>query len=330
MSNDYYETLGVAREASDKEISEAYRALAKKYHPDVNKEPDASKKFKEIAEAFEVLGDKDKKYSYDHAGPYWSDLTDLYKAESRVKIVETYVELTWREAALGCKKIISIDQTAICDKCTGTGAAKSKTCPSCKGQGINVISKAPFVMQMVCSQCKGKKVIIEKKCKNCKGHGEVVTGQQQFEVDIFAGIDNNVRIRRGNIIVNVFVQPDKFYKKISSNGDISLKVPLKYRQFVLGDEIEVPTLYGKASVKIPPNTQPGTQFRLKQLGIRNYEYGVVGDMYILTKLEIPNNPADDEHKKVLDTLTEFEEKNSTFGEINSYNELLNKKEPIES
>ncbi len=226
---DYYEVLGLSKGATDDEIKKAYRRLAKQYHPDMNPgDKVAENKFKEVNEAYDVLGDPDKKAKYDQYGHAafdpssgfggggfgggfgfdGFDISDIFSnifgggssrrqnGPVRGEDIRYRLTLSFEEAVFGCKKEISYQRVQKCPECSGSGAAKgtsAKTCPDCQGRGqVKVQQRAPFgVMQSTttCSKCRGTGKIIETPCKNCRGSG-FVKASKKLEVSIPAGIDD--------------------------------------------------------------------------------------------------------------------------------------------
>lgn len=226
---DYYEVLGISREASDAEVKRAFRRLARELHPDVSSEPDADSHFRELAEAYEVLSDPDRRATYDrfgHAGlrsggfePTFVDfgsLSDLFSAffgegfmaaggtrgmTTRGGDVQAVVELDLEEAFTGASVSIPVEVAAVCERCGGTGAEPgtgTRTCPTCHGAGVlrrvsqNVFGQ--FVQQRTCSECGGSGEVLEDPCRECAGEGRT-RARRQLEVEVPAGIHDGQSMR---------------------------------------------------------------------------------------------------------------------------------------
>ncbi|MFC0333654.1 molecular chaperone DnaJ [Paenibacillus sepulcri] len=226
---DYYEVLGVAKNAGEEEIKKAYRKLARQYHPDVNKEPDAESKFKEMKEAYDVLSDGNKKAAYDqygHVDPNqgfgggggfggdaggFGDIFDMFfgggggrrdpNAPQRGNDLQYTMTIEFKEAVFGKETEITIPRTETCDTCTGSGAkpgTKPETCSVCKGSGQQeVVQNTPFgrmVNRRACTNCSGTGRIIKEKCTTCHGAGKVKR-QRKINIKIPAGVDDGAQIR---------------------------------------------------------------------------------------------------------------------------------------
>lgn len=231
---DYYEVLGVSKDASEAEIKSAFRKLAKKYHPDVSKEPDAAEKFKEAQEAYAVLSDKEKREQYDrygHAafqgaggngqGGYdfsGFDFSDIFSdifgsgfgfdfggGNGRTKTRPTkgrdrlvHIDLTFEEAVFGCKKDIRVEVYETCDDCHGDGGHGKKTCDYCHGSGFVTQEQrtlfGSFMSKTSCPHCNGTGTIFESTCKKCHGLGKIKT-KKNLEVKVPAGVNTGDQLR---------------------------------------------------------------------------------------------------------------------------------------
>lgn len=231
---DYYEVLGVSKTASQDEIKSAFRKLAKKYHPDVSKEPNAAEKFKEAQEAYAVLSDESKRRQYDQYGHSaftnasggfsgfegfdFGSMSDIFedilggmgfgfggsssrRSTNRARSgndVLYHMTISFDEAVHGCKKDISLDITDTCPECDGKGGFNSKTCPDCHGSGTITSEQrtmfGSFLSKTTCPRCGGKGTTYEKTCTKCSGRGSIKV-KKTITVNIPAGVDNENRIR---------------------------------------------------------------------------------------------------------------------------------------
>lgn len=313
---DYYEVLGVPRHASEKEIRQAYRRLARKYHPDVNPgDKSAEAKFKEVQEAYDVLVDKEKREQYDRFGHNWryasrgasggggagqaggfrtpnaegydfdfgfgrgtagdgfGDLGSIFdrffgrgagttsRRARRGQDLEQPVEITLEEAFHGTTRVVQVETAEPCVQCGGSGLAQRDACPSCGGLGSTRRTR-------------------------------------RLEVKIPPGVDQGSRVRvsgegaagsgggpRGDLYLVVSVRPHPLYERKGDDLYTEIGVPLTAA--VLGGEVEVPTLKGKVSLRIPPETQSGRVFRLAGRGMPRLKGEGSGDLFAKVKIIIP-------------------------------------------
>ena len=335
---DYYEVLGVNKGASDDEIKKAYRTAAKKYHPDLHPgDADAEAKFKEVNEAYEVLSDKDKKARYDqfgHAGvdpnygpaggsPFGQDidLGDIFSsffggfggrrsanpnAPRQGSDIETQLNISFEEAAMGCKKTVQYQAVSTCKDCNGTGAEKGtspKTCTACGGRGqVTVNQRTPFgtvQTSRVCDACHGRGKIVETPCHVCNGRGQV-RRKKTVEVNVPAGINDDQVLNvsghgnsginggpAGDLHVYIGIRPHPVYER--RGDDVWCEMPITFAQAALGATVTVPTLDGKVSYEIHEGTQPGDIFKLKGKGVQHLGGRGRGDQYVKVVIEVPKN-----------------------------------------
>ncbi len=348
---DYYEVMGVPKNASEDEVKKAYRKLAKEYHPDLNPgDKNAEAKFKEVNEAYEVLSDKDKRARYDqfgHAGvdpnfgggaggsPFQGDFDfgDIFNsvfgggfggfggrqanpnAPRRGSDAEAVIDVTFEEAAKGCKKTVTYQRVEDCADCHGSGAKAGTSpaaCSNCGGSGqVRVNQRTPFgVVQTMrtCDKCKGKGKIIDSPCKSCGGTGKN-RRQKTLEINVPAGVADDQLLRvsgqgnsgtnggpTGDLLLGIHVHPHPIFER--KGNDIWCEIPITFTQAALGDEVVVPTLDGDVSYQVHEGTQPGDIFKLKNKGIENLTGRGRGDQYVRVTIEVPKNLSK-EQKEIL-------------------------------
>ena len=340
---DYYEVLGVKKDATADEIKKAYRKLTKENHPDLHPGDKAcEERFKEANEAYEILSDEETRKKYDqygHAafdpnagfgaggfdgfdgfggfGGFGDIFSDIFggfggstrsnpNAPRRGESVRATVNISFEEAAFGCKKEVTVAKVEACTDCKGTGCAPGTTpeiCPDCKGTGsVTVNQRTPFGMMQSstqCSKCRGTGKIIHQPCKTCRGMG-AVRRQHKVEVNIPAGIDDGQTISKpgggnagvnggpaGDLLVSVIVRPHARFERDGTS--VLLDQEISYAQAALGAEVEVPTLDGKVKLTIPEGTQPGAVFRLRGKGIPYLRGSGRGDQFVTVSIKVPKN-----------------------------------------
>ncbi len=297
---DYYQILGISKDTSQDEIKKAYRKLARKYHPDLNPgDKAAEEKFKEINEAYAVLGDPQKRSEHDRAGTTFEQFAD-FRGFGGFDFAETFdfgdifgdvfserryahgedilagVELTLEEAFTGVTRPIGITRTIECDACRGTGAESSQTCPTCKGTGKTQTSKGFFKIAQTCTDCRGTGKKVTSVCKKCSGRGKTVY-TETLKVKIPAGVDNGSIVKlkgmgnagigggpAGDLLLKITIKPHPVFKR--KGDDIYLQLPVTFGEASLGAKIEVPTIDGIAVMKLPAGTQGGQRFKLSGKG----------------------------------------------------------------
>lgn len=348
MAEDYYKILGVDKNASDDEIKSAYRRLAKKYHPDINKEKDADVKFKEVNEAYSVLSDKTKKAQYDQFGQgrgsdffknggmgggfgggfggdfggfnfdfggfddiFSSMFGGAFGGRSKTSAVagddiQVQINLTFKEAVLGCNKNINISRVDNCSDCSGTGAKNGKdysTCRECNGSGTVQYRENSLFGTVIrtgpCKECDGKGKIIKEKCPSCGGNG-YKKQNKSISINIPAGVDNHqvVTVRGGgnaglrggpNGDLHIIVNVAKHKLLERENYNLKLKVFVPFTLLITGGDVEVPLVEGTTKIKIPEYTQNNMVFKLKGRGVKHLNSSNVGDLLVTVVGETPKS-----------------------------------------
>jgi len=308
---DYYEVLGVNKNATEEEIKKAYKKLARKYHPDVNKDKDAEKKFKEINEAYEVLGDKEKRKKYDTLGSNWDkfqsygdsyyqDFVNTQNKSYKGSDFSDFFEIFFGGHGIDLESLFGTRKKGSSRKSTYSKSPFENFSgfenQSNTGKNENIENEVEITIREAFSGTKRQFVINE-------GYN-----QKKIEVNIPKGVQDGTKIRvpseSGNIYLKVKIKEDKFFKAEKEN--IHCEVPVTDYEAVLGTEIKVPTISGTSvNLKIPPMTQGGKIFRLKNLGMPHLKKTETrGDMYVKIKILIPENLTEEE-KNIYSRLKEL-------------------------
>ncbi|MFA4858060.1 MAG: molecular chaperone DnaJ [Candidatus Margulisiibacteriota bacterium] len=349
MSKDYYNILGVAKNASADEIKKAFRRLARQHHPDVSKQPGAEEKFKELNEAYQVLGDDRKRANYDQFGSAeggfggaggqgyggggfegfdfgsfqgdftnFGNLSDIfetffggsrsqrgYEAE-RGNDLSIELSISLEEAAHGTEREVEISHLVKCAKCNGSGAKAGTTpkkCSTCGGAGqvrrAQRTILGSFTQVMPCPDCKGAGQTISNPCDECRGAGRT-RQRAKIKIAIPAGIDNGYKLRiegkgdvgprggsSGNLYAFINVKRHPVFRR--DGADLYYKYTAGITQAALGDEIQIPTIDGEVTLKIPKGTQPSTTFRLREKGMPHLHRRERGDLYVLVEVKTPTH-----------------------------------------
>lgn len=335
---DYYEVLGVSKDASEKDIKSAYRKLAMKYHPDRSDASDAEERFKEISEAYAVLSDSDKRRQYDqfgHAGinsQYSQEdlfrginFEDLFRGfggfggdsifdmffgggrrqgPARGRDLRYDLDLTLEQAASGLEMTIDVPRTESCQTCGGSGSKPGTSpavCGQCSGTGqVTRVQNTPFGQMITstgCPKCGGRGQIITSPCTECSGSGRI-RKTRKINVKIPQGVDDGQQIKlrgegdigpggAGDLYIFLNIRPHQYFKRADS--DLLFEMPISITQAALGAEINVPTLNGRANVKIPAGTQSGSIFRLKGKGMPRLHGLGTGDLHVKVDVSIPKS-----------------------------------------
>ncbi len=332
MAN-YYEILGVKKDATQDEIKSQYRKLVKQYHPDLHpNDPECANKFKEINEANEVLSDPQKRRQYDYEqehpnmggfnfggdggfggfggfGDIFGDIFSQFtggsaRSERNTKgqDITLEVELSFLDAAKGCKRDITYNRKEPCKDCKSTGAKNGtaySTCQNCKGSGQVQYMSGGGIFRSInvkaCPECSGTGKKITEKCTSCQGRG-YNKKNTIVSLEIPAGADTNSYIKKrgygdastlggeaGDLIVVFKVLPHKIFKR--KNYDLYVELPISYKIAVLGGKVKIPTLDNAEELTIPEGTQNGKTFIVRGKGIKS-RLGT-GDLYVTVFVEIP-------------------------------------------
>lgn len=369
---DYYEILGIPKNASADAIKDAYRTLALKFHPDRNKDAGAEERFKEISEAYAVLSDTEKRATYDQYGHAGFDqrysqedifrnvnFEDLFhefgfgfgggspfedmvfssmfggmgggrRRNGRGSDLRYDLHLTLEDAAKGGSHELSFRRNKECLRCRGSGAepgAKVSSCQKCGGHGQVRSSRrmgpfGSFTSVATCPSCGGRGQKPTKECKECGGRG-AVEASEKFSVDIPSGVGTGMRLRleglgergpsgSGDLYVFISVKPHNVFAR--DGDDIFLETPISFSQAALGAEIEVPTLFGKAKLRIPAGTQTHTTFRMKGEGMPRMRAKGKGDQLVRVIVRTPT-ALSDKQKKALSELGDDEPKKGIFDQM---------------
>ena len=347
---DYYDVLGVSKDASEDEIKKAYRKKAMKFHPDRNSDdPEAERKFKEASEAYEVLGDEQKRQRYDQFGhrgvnggggaagfedigfeDIFSRFSDIFggdfgggRSRSRGRRssgqpgsdMKLRIELSLEEIAFGTEKKLKVKKQIKCDECNGTGAESEEDfemCGTCNGTGEVRQVRKTMLGQMVnvqpCPECRGEGRIIRNKCSKCHGEGRY-RGEKTVKVNVPSGVSegNYITLRgkgnagkrggeAGSLVVLIEEKEHEHFER--DGNDIYYDLVLSVPDAVLGTEVQVPTLKGKAKINIEPGIQPGKLLRMSEKGIHGLNRSGIGDQYVRVNVYIPKDLSDEEREHV--------------------------------
>lgn len=362
-THDYYETLGVRRDASQEEIRKAYRRLARKYHPDVNPgDKSAEEMFKRIQEAYEVLSDPKKRQMYDQYGFYsetgfpggeartgpgmdfggfdfgdfftrtgtgrsaggfnFGDIFEQFfgRARSQPKPekgtdLEYALNIGFWEAIRGTQVTLNITRQDACSVCGGSGSSggHAAVCPECHGSGNVTQMMGAMRFTLTCPRCGGSGRL-RNACPTCHGEGRVLRNET-VEVRIPPGVSTGTRLRvpgkgnagtmgapPGDLYITVRVEPHPFFER--QGDDIYIRVPITVTEAGLGAKIEVPTIDGRALLKIPPGTQSGQKFRMREKGVFNSRKNTRGDQIVEVYVQ-PPKVRDERTKELLRELAQL-------------------------
>ena len=369
---DYYDVLGVSKDASASELKKAYRKLAIKFHPDKNPDDqEAEEKFKELGEAYEVLCDEDKRAAYDRYGHAafeaggggggfggggfggFHDASDIFSqvfggafggggfedlfgggrrrrdrsGRQPGSDLRYDLEISLEDAATGVQKELEIEKLEACSTCNSSGSKSGdgrKSCATCGGQGVVTRQHGIFVQQSECPACHGAGQTISDPCPDCGGEGRK-NEKTRIKINIPAGVDDGTRLRSsgngdaglrggqpGDLYVFLHIKRHDIFER--EENDLFCEVPLPFVTAALGGELEVPTLDGKSSIKIPAGTQSGTTFRLRNRGIKDLRSGGKGDLHVEVQVEVPTKLNSEQKDKLKDFSESIGAKNNPMQE----------------
>jgi len=354
---DFYETLGVKRDAAADDIRKAYRKLARKHHPDLNPGDKAAEdRFKKVQEAYDVLSDPKKKQMYDQVGFYSEngvpsgggargsgpnmgfggfDFSDVFtragggagarpgaspggtgnfqdifnqwfsrsqeapeKTPQKGTDLEYGLNIDFWQAIRGTQVRLSVSRQEVCNVCNGTGAraGANAVCPECNGSGNVTQVAGAMRFSLTCPRCEGSGRL-GNRCSNCHGDGRV-SKTETVDVRIPPGAQQGSRLRvagkgnagtfgapAGDLYITVRVEPHPFFRR--DGDDIEITVPVRIDEAGLGTKIEVPTIDGRALLKIPQGTKNGQKFRLREKGVLNARTGTRGDQLVEVSVQAP-------------------------------------------
>ncbi len=347
FDKDYYQVLGVPKNASAADIKKAYRKLAQKFHPDANPgNADAEERFKEISVANDVVGDEEKRKSYDRvrdmgAAGYGSsggpsgwpggpggvhyetadfDLGDLLGAfaggrrghqrqqqqrPQRGADLETEIGVSFDDAMTGTTVPVRLSGPAVCHTCRGSGAEPGTspvTCPTCHGTGAVDVNQGFFSMERTCPECRGTGRLVEHPCPTCHGAG-AERRTRKFQVKIPAGVKDGARIRLvgrgepgpvggqpGDLFVKIRVGQHPLFGRKGDN--LTVDLPISFPEAALGANVQVPTMNGPVTLKVPAGTPNGKTFRVRGKGAP--KKGGHGDLLVTVSVDVPEKLSKDE------------------------------------
>jgi molecular chaperone DnaJ len=329
MAKDLYAVLGVSSTAGDAEIKKAYRALARKHHPDANAgDPKAEERFKEISHAYDVLSDPEKRRDYDRGpatfgnGPRGAggsgglgDFADLFSSifrsggrgqrasqPLRGADVEVPVSVSFDQAMRGAHVSVTVEKRGPCATCKGSGAKPGtapRLCPECSGRGVRGRDLGAFALSEPCPRCGGNGTVVEQPCTTCGGAGTQI-GEERIRVKVPAGVKDGTKIRlrgkgeagvRGGPPGDLIVVTRVAASSIYTRqgDDLVLDVPVSFSEATLGAKVDVPTIDGPISLTVPAGSESGKALRVRGKGAPRLQGGGRGDLIARLRVEVPKD-----------------------------------------
>jgi molecular chaperone DnaJ len=323
----YYDVLGVTKDATQDDIKKAYRKLSKIHHPDKNDgNKESEDKFKDISEAYEVLSDETKRKQYDRFGSDFkqkesnhSRYEDFFRQQKRQVFygqhIKLDVKLTLEEILTGLNKTINYKRNIPCNECDSKGGSDMINCYSCNGTGYMIKTYQTMLgavhETLTCPSCNGSGETYSTQCKTCKGNG-VNLEIETIEITIPHGVKHGNGYEMmgkghgiknglpGNLHIIISETPHKLFTRIDDN--LELKINLTYPQLVLGDKVEIPTIDGgKVKITIPEYSDIGTNLKVIGKGLKKYGTETYGNLLVVLHLIIPKSLTKEE-KTLLEKL----------------------------
>lgn len=315
-TRDFYNILGIARDATPDDVKRAYRVLARRWHPDRNPEDaDAEVRFKDITEAYRTLSDPERRARYDRLGPLYTedgrpprpeDLNEVVgtvwgnlfrRRKERGEDLRYTVSVSLEQVASGAEKEIVVPRSVRCRTCAGEGAdpdGGKQACEVCKGSGR---ATGPRLLRSDCYHCQGRGFVVARACPDCSGEGRRGI-EDRLVVKVPAGVATGQKLKvagkgnaprgsgeAGDLFVIVSVADHPLFRR--RGDDVMVDLPLTYPELALGGEIEVPTLEGRTTIRVPPGSPPGKVLRLAGRGLPRIGRADRGDLHLQLVLEVP-------------------------------------------
>ncbi|MCO4743798.1 MAG: molecular chaperone DnaJ [Proteobacteria bacterium] len=322
---DYYNVLGVGRRSSQDEIKRAYRALAMRFHPDRNSEPEAEQRFKDVTEAYTVLSDPEQRSRYDRLGPLYTpdgrppkpeDVNEVIgsffggmfrrKTQDRGTDLRYTVSLTLEEVATGLDRPIVVPRRVHCHHCGGDGAEPEggrAICEPCGGTGR---SSGARLFRTSCYHCDGQGFTVVKPCNTCDGDGRISI-EDSLVVKVPKGVATGQKLKlsgkgdaptgsgeAGDLFVIVNVAEHTLFRR--RGDDLLVELPLTFSEVATGADVVVPTIEGQTTIRIAPGTPSGKIFRLAGRGMPKVGRSGRGDLHLQVMLEVPTELSNSERE----------------------------------
>lgn len=349
---DYYKILGVQKDSSQEDIKKAYRKLAKKYHPDISKEKEADKKFKEITNAYEILSDPQKKQRYDTYGEEGFnqsqgfgdfDFEDILSSifggrtrnqhnqhrESHRYNIHFNIEVDLENIFFGKPITVNYQRTIFCPKCKGINKEEDKIkCPSCQGRGKTLEKRGFITVSTTCQECRGKGFSYKNPCKKCNSEGRI-RKNESLKINIPKGCEEGKLLKASekgheyehgkfsDLLVNVFTKKHPLFIRVN-HSDLAISVPVPAHYAITEQEIEVPSFHGKVKVKIKKGLQNKSKLVCKGQGLPKVKTKEFGDLFVICNFENPKNLSD---KELIDKLKEIKITKDNFPEYTKFGNI---------